>query len=229
MTTVTAALVCLTAASTGQAVADKVGTVPEDQAAKQLRLGLTDSQDGPWAKTKLATLEVKPDGPMDGYSRDLFPHWEDASDNGWPAEPHDSCNARNAALFRDGEGVTSSDSCTSLKGTWVDPYSAKVFDATGDIDIDHVVPLANAYRAGADKWTKDVATKYANDPLVLVSSWDRLNQQKGDKGPEAWKPPNQASHCDYAIRWVTVKAKYDLRVNSAEKSTLTTMLGTCPA
>lgn len=209
------------------AAADEVGTVPADEAAAQLRLGMPDDMTPSAAKTALGELTVHEEGSMDGYDRDEFPHWLDASDHGWPTEPNDACNARNASLYRDGEDVTMSDSCTKLEGKWADPYSAKTFDATGDIDIDHVVPLAAAWRSGADAWTKDRRTEYANDPLVLVSSWDSLNQEKSDQGPDEWKPPLTESHCNYAVRWTFTKDKYDLTVTTQEKSALTGMLETC--
>ncbi len=49
--------------------------------------------------------------------------------------------------------------------------------------------LANAYRSGASSWSGEERQRYANDPDVLLSVEDDANQQKGDKGPEAWKPP----------------------------------------
>ena len=219
---------CATASLTAPiAQAAQVGTVSATTAAAQLRNGMPSTYTGTWARNSLATLTVANDGSMTGYSRDLFPHWKDASTWGWPVAPNDACNARNAALYRDGSGVGMSSTCTNLTGTWVDPYSANKFNAAADIDIDHMVPLAEAYRTGASSWTTTRRTQFANDPLVLVSSYDVLNQAKGDKGPEAWKPPNTAAYCNYAIRWVAVKQKYSLTTSTAEKSALTNMLGTC--
>ena len=56
-----------------------------------------------------------------------------------------------------------------------------------EVDIDHVVPLANAWRSGASSasWRKADREAYANDPKVLLSVDDAANQAKGDKGPEA--------------------------------------------
>lgn len=222
------ALVCaFTVLPATTASADEIGTVSATTAANKLRLGMTSTMTPNAARTALGGLTVKAAGTMTGYSRDLFPHWRDASSYGWPTEPNNACNARNAALYRDGANVQMSSTCTSLTGTWVDPYSAKKFDEASDIDIDHMVPLANAWRSGAASWTTDKRTKFANDPLVLVSVLDSLNQSKGDKGPEAWKPPLAQSHCLYAVRWTFVKKAYAMSVTSAEKSALTSMLGTC--
>lgn len=207
------------------AVNSSIGTVSGTTAAAQLQKGMNPITQSPTvAKLKLATLKVTPAGSMTGYSRTMFPHWRDASTYGWPVAPNNACNSRNAALYRDGQKVTMSATCTNLKGTWIDPYSAKKFALASDIDIDHTVPLANAWRSGANKWTTTKRTQFANDPLVLVSAWDALNQQKGDKGPEAWKPQNKAAWKLYATRWVMVKSKYGLSVTPTEKAALSSML-----
>ena len=112
-------------------------------------------------------------------------------------------------------------------GEWLDPYTGRTYTDPSEIDIDHVVPLANAWRSGASSWGEARREQYANDPQVLLSAEDNANQEKGDKGPEAWKPPIRTIWCDYAIRWVDIKASYHLSVNQQEKAALEQMLGTC--
>lgn len=227
LSTLTVITVSISLAPNEAAGAAEVGTVSPATAAAQLERGMTSAMTPAAAGDELSGLQVRAAGSMSGYSRDVFPHWRDASDNGWPTAPNDKCNARNAALHRDGADVTMSATCTKLEGTWVDPYSAKKYDASSDIDIDHIVPLANAWRSGADGWTTAQRTGYANDPLVLVSADDSLNQAKGDKGPEEWTPPLKESGCLYAVRWTFTKAKYRLSVTSAEKSAVSSLLQTC--
>ena len=178
------------------------------------------------ASEALEKLEVKPPGSMSGYSRERFPHWSKASDFGWDP-PQASCDAREAALIRDGEDVKVGSGCKVASGTWLDPYTGKTYSNPSDIDTDHVVPLANAWRSGASSWDDRRRERYANDPDVLLSVEDKANQSKGDKGPEAWKPPNEAEWCDYAVRWTQIKAKYHLSVNEQEKAALEQMLATC--
>lgn len=175
---------------------------------------------------RLDGLEVSRSGSMSGYSREAFPHWSSADDFGWnPPQP--SCNAREAALIRDGEAVEVGDGCKVESGTWLDPYTTNTYTDPSDIDTDHVVALGNAWRSGADEWTDDERERFANDPAVLLSVEDNANQSKGDKGPEAWLPPNEAELCDYTARWVGIKAKYDLTVNPDEKATLEDLLAGC--
>jgi Protein of unknown function (DUF1524) len=178
------------------------------------------------AREELSKLEVAPAGSMAGYSREKFPHWSDAEEFGWEV-PDPSCDVRDAALIRDGRDVRVGEGCDVTSGEWLDPYTGRTYTDPSDIDIDHVVPLANAWRSGAAPWDEARREQYANDPDVLLSAEDNANQEKGDKGPEAWKPPNGAVWCDYAIRWVGIKASYDLSVNQQEKAALEQMLGTC--
>jgi hypothetical protein len=178
------------------------------------------------ATATLGELEVASPGSMSGYSRERFRHWSNASDFGWDP-PQASCDAREAALVRDGENVEVGSGCKVTSGSWYDPYTDQTYSDPQDLDIDHVVPLANAWRSGASTWNDDQRQRYANDPDVLLSVEDNANQEKGDKGPEAWKPPNEDEWCDYAERWISIKAKYDLSVNEQEEEELEQMLGTC--
>jgi Protein of unknown function (DUF1524) len=190
------------------------------------RGNLKNVNDAASAEAALEGLEVSQPGSMSGYSREKFHHWSKASDFGWDP-PQQSCDAREAALIRDGENVKVGSDCKVESGTWLDPYTSKTFTKPSDIDTDHVVPLANAWRSGASSWDDKVRERYANDPDVLLSVEDNANQAKGDKGPESWKPPNQAEWCDYATRWVKIKSKYSLSVNEQEKDALTQILDNC--
>ena len=178
------------------------------------------------ATAELEELEVASPGSMSGYSREEFRHWSKASDFGWDP-PQASCDAREAALVRDGESVEVGSGCKVTSGSWYDPYTDQTYSDPQDLDIDHVVPLANAWRSGASGWNDDQRERYANDPDVLLSVEDNANQEKGDKGPEAWKPPNRAIWCSYARRWIGVKSDYALTVNPQEKAALKQMLPTC--
>lgn len=186
----------------------------------------------PSAKKALPMLDrlpVAPSGTMAGYSRDRFPHWaSDAARYGWK-EPDGSCDVRDAALIRDGEGVEIDGDCSMTAGTWLDPYTGRTLTDSSEVDIDHVVPLANAWRSGAGSagWSTAEREAYANDPEVLLSADAGANRTKGDKGPEAWKPPNHDYWCEYARRWIWIKSDWRLSVNPAEKSSLRRMLGSC--
>ncbi|WP_119067904.1 HNH endonuclease family protein [Rubrobacter indicoceani] len=176
----------------------------------------------------LANLPVERPGSMSGYSREAFPHWSDGAENGWDV-PSESCDTRDAALIRDGENVAVGESCSIDSGTWVDPYAGETNTDSSDVDIDHVVPLANAWRSGAKGWDEAKRERFANAPDNLLASDAGENRSKGDRGPEAWRPPDRSAWCDYAIRWTRVKSEYQLSVNPDEKASLEEMLETCGA
>lgn len=172
------------------------------------------------ARSELAALRVAADGSSSGYSRDLFPHWNTVSG---------TCNTRETVLKRDGTGVVTSPSCASTSGRWYSPYDGATWSAASDVDIDHVIPLSNAWKTGASGWTQSRRTQFANDLSnpQLIAVTDNVNQSKGDQTPATWKPPRTAYWCTYARMWVRVKYRYALTVNSAEKSALLTMLDRC--
>ncbi|MFD5824565.1 HNH endonuclease family protein [Lentzea sp. NPDC060358] len=172
------------------------------------------------AKSELAGLTVRADGSMTGYSRDKFPHWITQSG---------TCNTREAVLKRDGTNVVTDSSCAATSGRWFSPYDGATWSAAADVDIDHVVPLAAAWRSGASSWTTAQRQSFANDLSgpQLIAVTDNVNQSKGDQTPATWKPPLTSYWCTYAKMWVHTKYRWSLSVNSAEKTELTGMLGRC--
>lgn len=172
------------------------------------------------AKSELASLTVAAQGSQDGYSRALFPHWITQSG---------TCNTREVVLKRDGTNVVQSSSCAATSGSWYSPYDGATWTAASDVDIDHPVPLSNAWKSGAASWTTARRRAFANDltnPQLLAVT-DDVNESKGDLGPEDWKPPLTLYYCTYAKMWIKVKSVYSLTITSAEKSALTSMLNTC--
>jgi hypothetical protein len=157
---------------------------------------------------------------MTGYSRDRFEHWV--------SQGH-SCDTRDVVLQREGTGVTVGDDCKITAGTCVSAYEGDTFTNPSDHDIDHNVPLANAWRTGAATWTDERRSDFANDltrpQLVAVSA--SSNRSKGDQDPSQWRPPRQDYWCAYAQSWITVKAYWHLSVTTDEKAALAEMLGTC--
>ncbi|NGO86261.1 HNH endonuclease family protein [Streptomyces sp. 196(2019)] len=172
------------------------------------------------ARKELAGLTVAKHGSMSGYSRAKFPHW---------ASQGESCDTRETVLERDGTDVERDDQCRAVAGKWTSVYDDKAFTEARDLDIDHMVPLANAWRSGARTWSQEKRKEFANDlarpQLLAVSA--ATNRSKGDQGPDEWQPPSKAYWCTYSRAWVSVKASYELSVTEAEKETLTEMLDTC--
>ena len=175
----------------------------------------------------IESLTVAPSSSLATYSRSAFgDDWIDAD--------HDGCNTREEVLIRqslDPAVVSHIGGCAVASGRWLDPYTATTYTSPGELDIDHVVPLANAWVSGASTWTSDQRLAFANDldsPELLAVSFV-ANRSKGDRSPDEWKPPNQGEWCAYARAWVAVKATWHLTITAPEKSALVSMLLTCPA
>ncbi|RKE23304.1 HNH endonuclease family protein [Streptomyces sp. TLI_171] len=171
------------------------------------------------ARTYLGQLTVKAENRT-GYSRDLFPHWITVSG---------ACNTRETVLKRDGSGVVTDSACAATSGSWFSPYDGATWHAASDLDIDHLVPLAEAWDSGASAWTTAQRQAFANDLTrpQLIAVTDSVNQAKGDKDPAEWLPSVTGYRCTYVRAWVQVKHYYNLSVDTAEKSALTSILNGC--
>ena len=120
--------------------------------------------------------------------------------------------------------------CDVVAGRWVDAYSGAVITDPSTIDIDHMVPLANAHRSGGATWSTTVKRTYANDlelDVALIAVSASANRSKGDRSPDEWKPPATSAWCGYANWWIDVKYRWTLTVTTSEKSALEDMLATC--
>lgn len=185
------------------------------------------------ARRLLAELRVADRLQPDTYDRDAFGSaWSDTDGNG--------CNQRDDVLLRDAvpgtTTVADQGGCAHdvLAGTWIDPYTGKtlVFDDLKDlsqaqaIQIDHVVPLAEAWASGADAWSDNKRREFANDLAVLLAVDGPTNASKSDGDPAAWRP-RKAYQCVYARRWIRTKHRYDLAVDASEVTALRGMLGYC--
>lgn len=181
--------------------------------------GGSPGQGGGNAAAQLEELTIAKAGSMSGYSRAKFPHWRDTGPN---------CDVRDTVLQRDGSNVKLSD-CNVVAGTWISFYDGDKLTDPAKVDIDHTVPLANAWRSGANKWDNDKRGDFANDlerPQLLAVSASS-NRSKGDQDPSTWKPEQESSWCEYAGDWIAVKHTWKLTVTTAEKSALDDMLQKC--
>lgn len=172
------------------------------------------------ARTQLAALTTGKPGTMAGYSRDKFTHW---------AEQGNKCDTREVVLKRDGTDVTQDAECRALTGRWKSLYDGATVTEAAKLDIDHMVPLAEAWRSGAAAWDAARRKAFANDltrPQLLAVSASS-NRSKGDQSPDLWQPTDKSSWCQYGRAWTTVKSHYGLTVTDGERATLTTMIDTC--
>ncbi|WP_306419979.1 GmrSD restriction endonuclease domain-containing protein [Streptomyces subrutilus] len=101
-----------------------------------------------------------------------------------------------------------------MSGSWFSPYDDKVVSAAGQVAIDHIVPLANAWRSGADLWDTATRRQFANDldnpQLLAVSA--ASNRSKGEQSPDQWSPPSHAYWCTCSRAWTHIKHAYQLSI-----------------
>ncbi|MDW3845416.1 HNH endonuclease family protein [Micromonospora sp. BRA006-A] len=205
------------AAITVAALAGAVLAVVNGQSASATPPGIPSKAT---AQSQLNALTVAAQGSTAGYSRDLFPHWITITG---------TCNTREQVLKRDGTSVVVNSSCAATSGRWYSPYDGATWYAASDVDIDHVVPLAEAWRSGASSWTTSRRQSFANDLTrpQLIAVTDNVNQAKGDQDPSTWQPPLTSYRCTYSKMWISVKYNWGLTLQSSEKSALQSMLNTC--
>jgi hypothetical protein len=172
-------------------------------------------------QTRLDRLTIALAGTLAGYSRDRF-------GGGWSTTTN-GCDVRERVLLRDGRGIQPGVGCKITTGRWRSVYDGNVLTMARSVDIDHVVPLAEAWRSGADAWAAERRERFANDlrepQLIAVSA--SSNRSKGDSPPQDWMPPRRAIWCLYSRWWVDVKATWHLTITAAEKRALRLMLRTC--
>lgn len=181
-------------------------------------------------------MEVKGRAPKTGYEREEFGQaW---SDDVTVEFGHNGCDTRNDILRRDLDPESlvlkeGTHDCVALSGTLHDPYSGQDIEfqrgaqTSRAVQIDHVVPLADAWQKGAQQWSPEKRRDFANDPRNLLAVDGPLNQQKGAGDAATWLPPNKGFRCEYARRIVEVKAAYEIWVTAAEKDALRRLLNAC--
>lgn len=159
-----------------------------------------------------AVTVVEPDPARTPYERDAYqPH-------GWIDADGDGCNTRREVLIEESRKPVSinPDGCKLSSGQWKDRFSTFQTTSDQDLQIDHLVALADAHRSGAWQWSSEKKIAFSNllenpDELNALSSAN--NQAKSDKGPDEWMPQGAAAKCDYIRSYVTIKSQWQLSVS----------------
>jgi len=168
------------------------------------------------ASELLSQLKVEAEQASSTYDRDLFNHWTDAD--------NDCQDARVEVLTRDSKAPITK-SCRVTVGRWLSWYDGEKITQASKIDIDHMVPLKEAWESGAWSWPASQREAYAND-LGFVSSLTAVskssNQSKQDRDPAGWLP--RYEQCRYAQDWVAVKYRWQLTIDRSEQQALQKLL-----
>lgn len=157
----------------------------------------------------------------DGYDRSLFKHWIDANKNG--------CDTRAEVLISEAVVKPKVDKkCKITGGKWLSPYDKKSISNASQLDVDHLVPLAEAWRSGAWAWTAQQRQDFANDlsdKRALIAVTLTTNRSKGDRDISEWVP--KVDTCGYVQNWIAIKIRYSLTYDSKEALALSDFFEKC--
>jgi len=173
------------------------------------------------ARKLVSKLKVTSEKSATKYQRSKFKHWIDADRNG--------CDTRREVLIAEArKRVKVGKGCWVTKGRWTSYFDNKKHTRASSLDIDHLVPLAEAWRLGASTWNASTRQAFANDlkygpSLVAVTA--SVNRSKGDKDPASWLP--HKNKCRYVSEWVGVKYRWTLSVDKQEKKAIARTLSNC--
>ncbi len=177
----------------------------------------------PVGTSDLEILRVEAEPERQGYSRSLFPHWNDVNGSG--------CTARQDVLLAQVVGlpqVDLFDRCVIVEADWYSLFDAITHSGSpSELDVDHVVSLAEAWDSGAWAWDRAQRQRFANDPINLLAVTASSNRSKSDRDAGEWTPPQRSAWCMTAQIMVQTKLVYGLSVDPQEKRGLSTMLATC--
>lgn len=168
----------------------------------------------------LNALTVAEESNQGSYERDLFNHWTSNNSTG--------CDTRFAVLVEESLVPATTSGCKVTGGQWLSEYDGVKVTVPGDLDIDHMVPLNEAWRSGAYAWDSNTREAFANDldyadSLIAVTAGS--NRSKSDQDPSDWMPDTDG--CTYVTKWVNVKHRWNLTVDADEKDAILRVLSFC--
>ena len=156
-----------------------------------------------------------------GYDRSFFKHWIDENKNG--------CDTRAEVLISEAVVKPKVDKkCKLTGGKWLSVYDGKTLTDASKLDVDHLVPLAEAWRSGAWAWTAKQRQDYANDlsdERALIAVTLTTNRSKSDRDISDWVP--KLDTCTYIKNWVAIKVRYSLTYDAKEAKSLFSYFETC--
>jgi hypothetical protein len=183
------------------------------------------------ALTVLNSIPVKGPAPKTGYSREQFgkPWTDDVDVEGG----HNGCLTRDDILRRDLSNVVPARGCEILSGVLHDPYTGKDVPFNREegtdvlVQIDHIVPLLDAWQTGAQQWDLVKRTQFANDPAELLAVSGKANRKKKAGDVATWLPSNKDYRCEYVTKFVKVIAQYGLWMVQSEHDEAARVLSKC--
>ena len=215
-------------ALTVDAVALEVGIAPGEWPQGTSIEGALGDGDGKWRllvssdpPLTVMNLMATPEGHVTSLSATPEHRWR-----GLVVAPESRCVG--AAYDREGEygghGASQHEIAERFGGR-LSPYSCMRFGPTDDVQIDHIVALAEAHRSGMCRRDEDDKRTFARDVLNLALAAPSVNSAKGAKDALDWLP--ERNRCWYANRVLEVKRKHRLSVDADEADAIEAVLSQC--
>ena len=158
---------------------------------------------------RLQPLVAERNSSIPDYDRDYFAGWLDTD--------RDCVNTRHEILQAEAVGFSmNAEGCAVDSGEWFDPYTNRTFTDPRDLDVDHVVALADAWVSGAWEWADELLDRFSNDLGNLNAIAAGENRSKSAKGPAEYNPTAPAARCDYLVQYATVKIRWGLSITPQE-------------
>ena len=158
-----------------------------------------------------------------GYERKLFKHWSDFDNDG--------CDTRREVLIEESLiEVVVAGKCSLQGGRWYSAFDGIETTDPSTFDVDHMVPLKEAWDSGAWAWDPTRREAFANDmsiPESLIAVSASSNRSKGAKDPAEWMPPSEDFHCAYLAAWIAVKQHWGLSMDQAEHDVVSALRIDC--
>ena len=169
---------------------------------------------------QLQPLVAERNSSIPDYDRDYFAGWLDTD--------RDCVNTRHEILQAEAVGFSmNAEGCAVDSGEWFDPYTNRTFTDPRDLDVDHVVALADAWVSGAWEWADELLDRFSNDLGNLNAIAAGENRSKSAKGPAEYNPTAPAARCDYLVQYATVKIRWELSITPQDFDVLATGLTGC--
>lgn len=168
----------------------------------------------------VALVPIAPEGRR-SYTRSLF-------GRGWADLDGNCRDTRSDVLARD-SSVPVAKGCKVTRGRWLSYYDNVTWTKSFEVQIDHLVPLAEAWDSGAYTWDADSRLRYANDlgdTRTLVPTTTALNYAKLADDPQRYVPTVNA--CRYISSWLAVKLRWNLSVDQREHDAIAKVAKRCP-
>lgn len=165
-------------------------------------------------------LEIEPESRTP-YRRSFF-------GTGWADLDKDCQDTRAEVLARESL-VPVEEGCRVFRGRWLSYYDNQTWTKSFQVQIDHLVPLAEAWDSGAHTWDASTRLSYANDlgdRRSLVPTTTSLNYEKLAGDPPSYIPKVNA--CRYITSWIAVKLRWDLSVDLREHDAIAKVAKGCP-